>query len=314
MSRFVIAILLILFFIAKANAQESEDNSPTSSNQTLFETVEHHYADNDGVRIHYVTKGEGQVVLFVHGFPDFWYTWRNQMNSLSNEYRVAAMDLRGYNRSDSPTGVDRYDYKELILDIVAVIQDTGVTSVCLVAHDWGAGIAWQVAAKYPDLVEKLVILSISHPKAGNKKPPVSTGEKQPSYADYFVSEKFRNQLTENWFSGWVKDQSAKERYKEAFRRSDPEAMINYYRANFPTLENLNDPVYVNRSRELPNLKMPVLIIHGKNDPYALTPSHNNTWDYVDNDLRIEILNNSGHFIQQDESEKVTALIENFLSR
>ena len=71
----------------------------------LFDEVEHHFAENAGVRIHYVTAGAGPLVVMIHGFPDFWYTWRHQMAALASDYRVAAVDLRGYNRSDQPVGL-----------------------------------------------------------------------------------------------------------------------------------------------------------------------------------------------------------------
>ncbi|MEO9801926.1 MAG: alpha/beta hydrolase [Reichenbachiella sp.] len=310
-----IVIFLLISISNLAHGQNAiHDNKANVKGNDIYNSVDHHYANNDGIKIHYVTKGAGPLILFVHGFPDFWYSWRDQMVGLSTDYKVAAMDLRGYNLSDSPQGVENYTFGQLVTDLVAVIKDTGEESVYVVAHDWGAAIAWQLAAHHPELVDKLIILSINHPKAGDKKPPIPIAERKPSYADHFVSEEFYEQLTENWFSGWVKDPGAKLLYKKAFRKSDKVAMINYYRANYPTLENLKDPEYLNRNRDLPNIKMPVLLIHGKKDPYALTKAHNNTWNYVDNELSIEILPEAGHFIQQDESEKVTRLISSFLSK
>lgn len=303
---FFIAVTVVLLVVPShvTFAQESK----------IFKTVDHHYANNDGVNIHYVSKGEGPVILFVHGFPDFWYSWRDQMEALSNDFRVAAVDLRGYNLSDAPQGVEHYTYSKLVSDLVAVIDDLGVSSVNLVAHDWGAGISWQMAARHPELIDKLTILSISHPKAGDKKPFVPLKDRQPSYADNFTSPEFYAQLNENWFSGWVQGLENKNRYKAAFRNSNKAAMINYYRANFATLENLKKPGFLNQNDNLPNIKMPVLIIHGKRDVYALAQAHNNTWDYIDNELSIEILPNAGHFIQQDEPEKVTRLIRQFLTK
>lgn len=305
-------ISVILSFTLSAQYSAKHDISPVDEDD-FYKMVDHHYANNDGVKIHYATKGEGPLILFVHGFPDFWYTWRDQMKALSSDFKVAAMDLRGYNLSDSPDGAENYIYDKLVQDLIAVINDLGEESVHLVAHDWGAAISWQLAAYYPELVDRLVILSINHPKAGDKKVKVPIEERKPSYADYFVSDEFRDQLTENWFSGWVKDQGAKSLYKVAFRKSDKDAMINYYRANYPTLENLKNPDYLNRRKDMPKIKMPVCIIHGKKDPYALTKAHNNTWDHVDSELSIVVLPEAGHFIQQDENERVTQLISSFLS-
>ena len=288
-------------------------NLSISQETDIIKQVTHHYANNDGVKIHYVEMGEGPMILFVHGFPDFWFTWRHQMEALSKTHKVVAMDLRGYNLSDSPSGVENYKYNHLTKDILAVIKDTGAEKVNIVAHDWGASISWRFAANYPQHVEKMVILSISHPNAGDKKSTVVKKDEKPTYADYFVSEEFSNQLTANWFSGWVKDHDAKEIYKEAFRNSSKEAMMNYYRANFPTLQNLEDEVFLkNRKTSIPNIKSPVLIIHGEKDTYAPTENHNNTWKFVNNEVTIKVLPNAGHFIQQDESEKVTQSIQEFL--
>lgn len=99
----------------------------------LYDRVEHHSAENDGVKIHYVTVGSGPTILFVHGFPDFWYTWRHQMAGLEDRFRCVAMDTRGYNQSDKPKGVDSYSLELLQSDVSAVIDDLGVSSVILAA-------------------------------------------------------------------------------------------------------------------------------------------------------------------------------------
>ena len=112
---------------------------PATAQSDVWDRVEHHYADNEGVRIHYATLGTGPLVVMLHGFPDFWYTWRHQMAALSERFTVAAVDLRGYNRSDKPTGVEQYAVPALIGDVGAVIRDMGEESAVVV----GASIvAW----------------------------------------------------------------------------------------------------------------------------------------------------------------------------
>src|SRR5262245_13513348 len=94
--------------------------------QDVWNQVENHYADSKGVKIHYATLGKGPLVVMIHGFPDFWYTWRKQMRVLAdNQYRVAAVDLRGYNESDKPQGVENYAMPLLVEDIAAVIAAEG---------------------------------------------------------------------------------------------------------------------------------------------------------------------------------------------
>ncbi|MEJ2113290.1 MAG: alpha/beta hydrolase, partial [Flavobacteriaceae bacterium] len=207
-----------------------------------------------------------------------------------------------------------YLFNELVGDIKAVINNSSEHPIYLVAHDWGAAISWRLAIQYTELVKKLVIISVPHPKVGINKPIVPTEVRQPSYADTFVSDEFRAKLTEHWLSGWVKDEIAKPIYIAAFKKSSKDAMINYYKANYPTLENLKKESFIRRNKDFPNLMMPVLIVHGKNDKYLPISGHNNTWDFIDNELTIEILPKSGHFVQQDESEKLTKLIAEFLER
>ena len=104
--------------------------------------VTHHYADNDGVKIHYVKAGKtGPLVVMLHGFPDFWYTWNEQIIALENTHRVVAMDLRGYNRSDKPKGTNQYSISKLVSDVKAVILDAREKKAVIIGHDWGGMVA-----------------------------------------------------------------------------------------------------------------------------------------------------------------------------
>ncbi|MFD2823175.1 alpha/beta fold hydrolase [Lacinutrix iliipiscaria] len=301
-------IAFIAVFLLTVNILYAQEKS-------FYNTVEHHYANNDGINIHYVTTGkkEKPLILFVHGFPDFWYSWKDQMEFFSKDYYVASIDLRGYNLSDKPKGVDNYTFDILINDLLAVIRDIGNKSIYLVAHDWGAAISWRLAARNPRLIKKLVILSVPHPKAGDKKVEVPFNEKETSYVDTFISEEFKQNLNENWFSNKVTNDYDKQLYNTAFEKSDKNAMINYYKANVQNSENYNKEYFLRRNDNLQNIKMPVLIIHGKKDQFLITKDHNNTWEHVDNDLTINVLSNAGHFVHHDESKKVISLINYFLS-
>lgn len=119
-------ILFTLALSGSAEAQPAVDD--------LYNLVEHHYVDNNGVQIHYVTLGEGPILLFIHGFPNQWYDWRYQMAALSDEYRVVAISLRGYNRSDRPSGVENYEISHLTADVVAMLGDLGSTGATLVGR------------------------------------------------------------------------------------------------------------------------------------------------------------------------------------
>src|SRR5690349_496188 len=122
------------------------------------------YATNGDVKIHYVVEGKGPLVVMIHGFPDYWATWKPLMATLSKAgYRTAALDTRGYNLSDKPKGEAAYAMPNLVGDVAAVIKAEGQKNATVIGHDWGAAIAWQTTFARPDLVNKLVILSVPHP-------------------------------------------------------------------------------------------------------------------------------------------------------
>ena len=266
------------------------------------------YANSNGVKIHYVTAGTGPLVVMIHGFPDFWYTWRNQMDALSGQYQVAAIDLRGYNLSDKPAGEENYDMRLLIGDVAAVIKHLGREKAIIVGHDWGGAISWQFAFHMPQMVEKLIILNLPHPNGLSRE--LATNEKQKAnsaYARRFQSPDSHKALTAEGLAGWVKDPAAKVKYIEAFQRSDFNAMMSYYRRNYP-----KEPYEARIAPQRVNV--PVLMIHGLKDTALLAPALNNTWDWLDSDLTLVTIPNASHFVQQDASELVSRTIKSWLNR
>ena len=109
----------------------------------VWNDVEHEYADSDGVKIHYAALGQGKLVVMIHGFPDFWYSWRHQMDALAPNFQVVAIDQRGYNLSDKPKGVEAYDMRLLVGDVAAVIKHLGRDRATIVGHDWGGIRSWR---------------------------------------------------------------------------------------------------------------------------------------------------------------------------
>src|SRR5271154_1697838 len=116
--------------------------------------VKNGYADSNGVKIHYASLGSGPLIVMIHGFPDFWYTWRDQMAALSDKFQCVAIDQRGYNLSDKPKGVENYDMRLLVGDVIAVIHALGKEKAIIVGHDWGGMVAWQTALNVPQVTEK----------------------------------------------------------------------------------------------------------------------------------------------------------------
>lgn len=266
------------------------------------------YADSNGVKIHYVTAGTGPLIVMVHGFPDFWYTWRNQMEALSSQYQVAALDLRGYNLSDKPAGEENYAMPLLLGDVAAVIKALGREKAIIVGHDWGGAISWNFTFYMPQMVEKLIILNLPHPNGLSRE--LANNPKQQAnsaYARRFQQPDSHKSLTAEGLAGWVTDPAAKPKYIEAFQRSDFNAMMNYYRRNYP-----REPY---KAGTVPQrVKVPVLMIHGLKDTALLAPALNDTWEWLDGDLTLVTIPNAGHFVQQDASDLVTKSMKAWLNR
>jgi epoxide hydrolase 4 len=126
----------------------------------------HREAVINGIRLHYVEAGSGPLALLLHGFPEFWYTWRRQIPALARAgFRVIAPDLRGYNQSDKPAGVRPYQVSLVANDVASLICHADAAPAKIVGHDWGGSVAWQVAMRHPQIVQKLVVLNAPHPVA-----------------------------------------------------------------------------------------------------------------------------------------------------
>jgi epoxide hydrolase 4 len=291
------ASFLVAAFAVSARAADVEDK------------VTHGYADSNGVKIHYAAMGTGPLVVMIHGFPDYWYTWRAQMEGLADRFNVVAIDQRGYNLSDKPAGVENYDVRLLVGDVLAVIKHLGQDKAIIVGHDWGGVVAWQLAINVPQAVDRLIILNLPHPRGLSRELAHNPEQqKNSAYARTFQKDGAEKGLTAEGLAGWVKDPEARKKYVEAFRRSDFGAMLNFYKRNYP-----REP-YTEDTSPVKKLQMPVLMFHGLNDTALLSPALNGTWDWVDKDLTITTLPGAGHFVQQDAAELVTNMMRAWLLR
>jgi epoxide hydrolase 4 len=273
--------------------------------------VEDGYADSSGVKIHYAALGDKKnpLIVMIHGFPDFWYTWRDQMAALSSDYYVVAIDQRGYNLSDKPKGVENYDVRLLAGDVAAVIKHLGREKAIIVGHDWGGVVSWTLAMYQPQLVEKLIILNLPHPRGLSRELANNPQQQKNSqYARNFQQPDAHTKVTAEQLTFWIKDPEVKKKYVEAFNRSDFEAMLNYYKRNYP-----REP-YKEDTSPLVKVKMPVLMIHGLDDWALLPGALNNTWEWLESDLTLVTIPKVGHFVQQDASEMVTRSIKMWLKR
>jgi epoxide hydrolase 4 len=267
------------------------------------------YADSGGVKLHYVTQGKGPLVVLLHGFPDYWYTWRDQMPALAKHFQVVAVDLRGYNKSDQPKGVENYALDKLVEDVVAVVKHFKQDKAVVVGHDWGGLIAWSFAMTHPEMTDRLVVLNLPHPKGLMRELANNPQQQKASgYARGFLDmdaealADFRPQA----LALWVKEPDARKKYVEALKSSSGEAMINYYKANFPREPYKDDKTF-------PPVKCPVLLIHGLDDPALLPGALNDTWKWVEKDLTLVTVPKAGHWVHRDAPELVTRKMVRWLT-
>ena len=273
------------------------------------------YATNAGVKIHYVVEGKGPLVVMIHGFPDYWATWKPLMAELSKAgYRTAALDNRGYNLSDQPEGVAAYAMPNLVGDVAAVIAAEGQKSAVVVGQDWGAAIAWNVAFARPDLVNRLIILSVPHPSGFAREMATNPDQQKNSqYARNFQQPGFEKNLTAESLAGWVQDPAAKPGYVEAFKRSSFAGMLNYYRANYPRGAGEGAASGVTAPSP-PDITVPVLVIHGMKDTALNAAGHAGTWNHVTADTTILMIPTAGHFVQHDAEALVNKTIRGWLDQ
>jgi len=284
----------------------------------LFKEMEEKYIETNGIKLHTMMIGSGEPIIMLHGFPDFWYGWRDIIMGLKNEYKVITPDMRGYNLSDKPKGVENYQLDIMVEDIKGLSEALNLGKFYLAGHDWGAPIAWAVAEKYPELVKKLIICNGVHLQASRKV--YERDEKQrkaSSYIDMFIKPGADSRLMQNNFQflkfailGLVNRKGAisefdLERYVEAW--SQPGAVnggLEYYRA-----ARLSMDKFMEGFTGIVNV--PTLVIHGKKDPAILPQTLKNLEEYV-KDLKIVYIENASHFVMADAPEIVIANIKKFI--
>lgn len=290
--------------------------------------IRHSFADVNGVRLHYASVGAGRLILFLHGFPEFWYVWRNQLADLGRDFLAVAPDLRGYNFSSKPAEVEQYSVKFLVGDVCALIQHLGAQKCCLVGHDWGGVVAWAVAMAVPEAVEKLVIINAPHPAIFDRELHENPAQQQASqYMLLFRSAQAETILSANKFAylqeavlgeslrrGYVTE-ADRQAYLEAW--SQPGALtggLNYYRAAaVGPPSQVADKGFDLRAR-FPSLEVnaPTLVIWGEMDPFLLTGNLDGLGRYVPN-LSMERIPDATHWVIHEKPDLVNSLIRHFLS-
>ena len=283
--------------------------------QDISARVDDGYADSGGVRIHYATLGDPKdpPVLMIHGFPDYWYSWRALMADLSRDHFTIAIDQRGYNLSDKPEGEQNYQLKYMVGDVAAVLRQLGLPKATVIGHDWGGVVAWQVAIDRPELVDRLVILNLPHLRGLRRELATNPEQRANSaYARFFQQDGAWKKLSvDKLVDTAVPDKSdvaTRDKYTQAMQRSSIEAMVDYYRQNYP-----REP-YAADTSPLVKVHAPVLVIHGLDDKFLLPGALDGTWQWVDDTLTVVTLPHVGHFVLRDAPAQVVPLVRGWLAR
>ncbi len=294
------------------------------------------YVKVNGVRLHYVTAGKGPLILFLHGFPEFWYEWKDQLAEFSKDHLAVAPDMRGYNLSAKPTEMDQYKISVLVEDIRALADKLSHNKkFVLVAHDWGGAVAWAFAIAHPDLLDKLVIVNAPHPGVFGRLLTSDPGQQKASqYMLMFRSAQAEQTLSANNYAGLVNavlgsglksgvfTEADKEAYIKAW--SQPGALtggLNYYRANrvgppapasaagsdgnaSSTGNFAVDPTAL-------NVKVPTLVIWGEKDTALLTQNLDGLDQFVPK-LTIKRVPDGSHWVIHEKRDEVNGYIRDFI--
>jgi pimeloyl-ACP methyl ester carboxylesterase len=276
--------------------------------------IKHEYADVNGVRLHYAAAGSGHLILFVHGFPEFWYAWKDQLIEFGRDHKAVAVDMRGYNLSSKPTEVDQYRIGVIVEDIRALAEKLGYEKFILVGHDWGGGIAWSFAIAHPEYLEKLVIINAPHPSIFMRELRENPLQQKASeYMVMFRSAGAEAALSADHYAALVNgvgldlSDEDKEIYLEAW--SQPGALtggLNYYRA-----ARLGPPP-TGGDHSSRVVRVPTLVIWGEKDPFLLTGNLDGLDAFVPA-LTIKRIPDATHWVVREKPKLVNSYIREFIS-
>ncbi|KAJ1521111.1 hypothetical protein ONE63_002813 [Megalurothrips usitatus] len=318
---------MLVYRLLRAPKAKSWDAPPKCLRDE--ELGQHGYVTVKGLKFHYVEKGDRSkpLMLFVHGFPEFWYSWRHQMKEFSKDYWTVAIDMRGYGDSSKPAKVSDYKVELLVDDIKGIVDELGKKTFILVAHDWGAVISWVFVDKYPEMVEKYVMMNGPHPKVYAYLMANSKSQSRKSWYIFLFQLPFLPELfvkTDNFSmfdrifinpkkrQAWVTDDDI-EAFKYTF--SQPGAIsppINYYRA---AMRRRVFEGFEERKTAKPKTgaRPPGLYLFGVEDvaiDIANVEKHKDFFQPIETVLIPE----GNHFVQQDKPQAVNDAMRSFLKK
>ena len=288
----------------------------------------HNYAEVNGVRLHYVAAGQGPLILFLHGFPEFWYEWKKQLPEFGQDHLAVAPDMRGYNLSAKPAALDQYRMKHLVEDVRALAEHLGHKKFVLVGHDWGGAVAWAFALAHPECLDKLIIVNAPHPGIFVRE--LRDNPSQQKASEYMLM--FRSPEAEQKLTGnncellsrlLLRDLLNRGAFTEEDRKAyldawtQPGAItggLNYYRANRTGPPAAGEtPTSFAVDPAMLTVRVPALVIWGEQDS-ALLVNNLAGLDELVPDLTIRRVPDGSHWIIHEKPAEVNGYIRNFLQR
>ena len=277
----------------------------------------------NGIALHVVLAGpaSGKPLVFLHGFPEFWFAWRHQIDHfVSSGYRVIIPDQRGYNLSDKPAGIASYSIDLLAKDVVGVLDTVTDSKAFVVGHDWGAVVTWYLAARYSERVHRTAMLSVPHPRVFIRNLIMKPAQLRRSWYLFFFQFPWLPEFVlrrRDWalLVGVLRDTSRPgifsepdlEQYKKSWSRKGAlTAMLNWYRAA------LLRPSKFAVDPEASRVKVPALLIWGKNDQFVGEAMARESLQYCD-DGHLEIFETATHWVQHEEPAQVNNLLSQFFA-
>ncbi|HXS59588.1 MAG TPA: alpha/beta hydrolase [Candidatus Sulfopaludibacter sp.] len=306
-----------------------------------LDSLQHKFVNVNGIRMHYVTiesevcdSSDCPLMILLHGFPEFWYSWRHQIPFFAKRFRVVAPDMRGYGETEKPREISEYRIDKLVRDIIELIHSVGKEKAIIVGHDWGAIIGWSIAMIAPSMVEKLIIMNAPHPAIYQKNAFRNLPQMQKSWYIFFFlmqkapekvlssnnfellkhmfessikrKDKFTYDDIKNYISSWRNVKGEKDKGSNFDGISGG---INYYRANLNTefWENLGESI------PFPKIKSPTLLIWGEDDMFLGKELAENTKECIEAPFSMKFISNCGHWIQQEAPDEVNQVMSEFLN-
>ncbi len=289
--------------------------------------IEHEYAEVNNIRLHYAKNGRGELMLFLHGFPEYWAMWKKQLDEFGRDHLAVAPDMRGFNLSSKPPEVDLYKQPILVEDIRQFAEKLGYKKFTLIAHDWGGAVAWLFAMFLPQYLEKLIIINAPHPVTFERELRNNPDQrKASSYIAMFRKPGIEAKLSGNncspllnmAFGDLIKNGVLStediQGYIDAW--SQPGALtggLNYYRsANMSILENYDEAIKKPAKAELlPVISVPTLVIWGEKD-IALLPGCIEGLDKYVTSMTVRRIPDASHWVVRENPDLVNRLIREFI--